>query len=58
MGLCRVLITFAMLAGMVIGYLLVISQGAEVTGRATENSQNNNNYYQGVLGQMRLARTR
>jgi len=41
---------------MVMAYLLVISQGSEVTGQSTKIPENNINYYQGALGQMRLAR--
>ena len=50
------LITFIVIWAMVMAYLLVISQGAEVTGQSTKIIENNNIYYQGALGQLRLAR--
>lgn len=55
-GLWKVLITFIVIWAMVMAYLLVIHQGSEITGRSTKIPENNNNYYQGFLGQWRLAR--
>lgn len=35
---------------MVMAYLLVICQDPNITGQSTKIPENNNNYYQGLLG--------
>ena len=49
-GLWKVLITFIVIWAMVMAYLLVICQDPNITGPSTKIPENNNNYYQGLLG--------